>query len=436
MPKKSPRKIRRQGDLPAGFQWRDGRPRWIPSPDRRQQGWRGVDLKDAWGRWLGRGPAIERAQAIADAVRAHAAGQATPPAFAAFAPKAAASAAAAVGSPRSIGALVDGFLADPKPGRVKLGDKTRSDYKSKLGALLETIAVAQALEPVALRAIDVDLLLPPEFGSDRPFLLADAYDAMIEARGEHMAHGVITAASAWLSWVVKKKRALAINPVQLVERSTPDGRIVVYDWNELRALVAAAESLGFPSIADAIVLAVDLSWAQQDLLALTWGQVSGDFKVKHRRIKTGVAGNPPLLAIGRARIEVIRARWKDQTVQPLHVLVCELTGRRWQPDVFRHKFAEVRAEAAKLLPAIADKQFRDFRDTAITYAQHVLSVEQICTRSLHDPKRAREVISKHYGALGQDLADGAADKLDAHFKKMGYTFDPVLTLPPPAAGEG
>lgn len=433
MPRKASRRQRRHGDLPAGFRWRDGRPRWEPSPTRRAEGWRGTDLKDGWRRWLDKGEAIKRAEAIAAAVAGWAAGEPVPPSLLELAPKGAgAGRQLAAEGPRSIGALIDGFLADPKPGRAPLADKTKADYRSKLAALVATIAAANQISAEALRAIDVDLLLPPPFGSDKPFLLADAYDAMTLTRGAHMAHGVLAAASAWLAWVMKKKRALALNPAQLVERSTPDGRIVIFEWAELRAMVAAAEWLGLTSIADAIILAVDLSWAQQDLLALTWGQLSDDGHVKHRRIKTGVAGNPPLLAPGRERMAKIRARWHNQPVRPTHILVCELTGQRWAADTFRHCFALVReAASAEAGPAILGKHFRDLRDTAITYGQDAgLTIEQICTRSLHDPERARAVISKHYGALGQDLADGAAEKLEAHYARMGYTFD----APAPAKG--
>src|SRR5581483_12041436 len=108
MPK---RRQRRHGDLPAGFVWREGRPRWVPSPARRKQGWRATDLKDAWGKWLPRGAAIEKAQAIADAVDRWVAGHAVPSAMVAIAPKGAdlAGALGAALNPRSIGVLLDAY---------------------------------------------------------------------------------------------------------------------------------------------------------------------------------------------------------------------------------------------------------------------------------------------------------------------------------------
>lgn len=444
---KSRRRQRGHGVLPAGFLWRDGRPRWVPSPARRKQGWRGLDLKDAWGNWLARGPAIERAEAIAAAVAAWAAGQAVPPAFAAIAPKGAdlAGASSAQLSPRAIGTLLDAYTGNvearvPSSDKFnRLAPKTQADYRSKLKRFVETLAAVEdpkapsaAKKVAATRALDIDCLLPPGFGEPGDFELELAYETLREKAGEHMAHGVMACVSAWLAWCVKKKRIWPSNPAELVERQTPDGRIVVYEWPEIVALVKAADEKGLKSIGDAIILAVDLSWSQQDLLAMTRAQVSQDFKVKHRRIKTGVAGNPPLLALGRARMEQIYARHRAEKVQPLAVLVCELTGQAWAADTFRHYFAEVREAAAAALgktdaakgAALRAKQFRDLRDTAVTYCNDAgLTVAEICSRTLHSPSRAQEVLSKHYGAIGQAMTDAAADKLDAHFQAMGYTFE-------------
>lgn len=444
----SPKRRQRGHDvLPAGFKWRDGRPRWEPSPSRRRLGWRGVDLKDAWGKWLAKGPAIERAEAIAKAVSAWVAGEPAPPAFAAIAPKGAVDKGAtkAVLNPRSIGTLRDAYYASP--GFSRLADKTQRDYKSKIGRLLEVIAAekdaAKLAKKVAIvEALDIDILLPPAFDAPGDFELELAYETLRSEAGDSMAYGVLAATSAWLTWCVKKKRIWPTNPAALVERGAPDGRIVVYDWPEIVALVRAADALNLRSIGDAIILGLDLSWSQQDLLALNWGQVSKDGHVKHRRIKTGVAGNPPLLALGVARVAEILARYPNNVVPAATepVLVCETTGRRWEADHFRHKFGEVRAAAAvdkkNPQPTVLERQFRDLRDTAVTYAYEAgLELQEICSRTLHKPERAQAVITKHYGSIRQAVADRAAEKLNAHFEKVGYSLTPLAALPAPAAEE-
>lgn len=51
--------------------WRDGRPRWEPSPTARTFGFKGVDLKDENGRWLSYEDAVARADEINAQLDAH-----------------------------------------------------------------------------------------------------------------------------------------------------------------------------------------------------------------------------------------------------------------------------------------------------------------------------------------------------------------------------
>ena len=63
----------------------------------------------------------------------------------------------------------------------------------------------------------------------------------------------------------------------------------------------------------------------------------------------------------------------------------------------------------------------------MTYAYEAgLDIPEICTRTQHNPTRAQAVIERHYGALRQGVADAGAAKLDAHFERMGYTFEQQL----------
>ena len=432
----APKRRQRAHDvLPAGFAWRDGRPRWIPSPTRRRQGWKAIDLRDGMGRFLAKGPAVSRAEEIAAAVKGWSEGKPVPSAFVAIAPKGSVlkGVTSADLAPRAIGTLLEAYYASPK--FMSRAPRTQVDYRNKIRRLLEVVACPEPpltrdgkrdkaridAKVEALKRLDIDFFTPPAFDAAGESVLETAYDTLREQAGTSQAFGVLAAASAWFGWCVKKRRVWASNPAAGVERETPDGRIRVAGYDELEALVASANALGLASIADAVILAVDLSWSQQDLLALTWGQIAADGRVKHRRIKTGVAGNPPLLAAGRRRLELVRERWREARVRPTHVLVREATSLAWDEHAFRHAYADVRAHAAARCAAVADLQFRDLRDTAVTYGIEAgLTVEEICSRTLHEPARAQAVITKHYGAIRQEVADGAARKLDAHLASKGY----------------
>ena len=440
--------------VPAGWHWRDARPRWVPSPTLRRAGWKGFDLRDAAGRWLSKGASIDAAQAIVVAVAAWRAGGLVPPQLAACAPPGATQAPGA-GRPaptedrRALGALLDAYLGNPDKGVAMSREfeaiRNKGDRRSKLSRLVDVLA-GYPLKPTkaadlpkyraareAVRAFSIDVLEPPAF-EDTPDLsqaqgpLYDAYWTLHDKVGRNMAHGVLADASAWLEWCVQR-RALRQNWAKLVNRETPPGRIRVGSWPELAALIAAAEAAGLPSIADAIVLGVDLSWSQVDRLKLTWAQITtrpddGAVLVKGARQKTGRKGETPLLdALGKPRLAAIRQRQAaiyGANVTPTHVLICELTGKPWTGDHYRHKFAEVRTAAALKVPSVATLRDQDLRDTAITVGKSAgLTNEQIATRSLHSMKRIADVLDKHYTELGQDIADAGAGKLNVYLKAMG-----------------
>lgn len=431
--------------VPAGWHWRDGRPRWIPSPALRALGFKGRDLKDDKGRWLARGASIDAAQALVQAAAEVRAGRAA---------MAAAPDAAPAHDRRSIGALLDAYLASREFAAIR----NQIDRRSKLSRLVDVLSgylVQPAPVPAGRRAdtmaapelarlraaraaydaaraetrsFSIDVLEPPSF-DDTPDLsraqgpLYDVYWKLREGVGLNMAHGVMADTSAWLEWCVRR-RAIRQNWAKLIDRQIPPGRIRVGTWDELRALIASAEALGLPSIADAVILGVDLSWSQVDRLSLTWGQISADGRVKGSRQKTGRKGETPLLAgLGLPRIEAIRARQRGlygPNVTPTHVIVCELTGKAWTTDHYRHRFAEVRDHAAKTVPSVATLRDQDLRDTAITIGKMAgLTDEQIASRSLHSLKRIRDVLDKHYVEIGQDIADAGAERLNAYLLGQG-----------------
>lgn len=443
--------------VPAGWHWRDARPRWIPSPTLRRAGWRGRDLKDPAGRWLARGASIDAAQAIVAAVAAWKAGGLVPPALADFAPQGAAlTPGAGLPSPaedrRSIGFLLDAFLGAPErgipPSREFLAVRNQADRRSKLSRLLDVLAgwpekplksapaaTRQAWQDARerVRGFSIDVLEPPTF-EDTPDLsvaqgpLHDAYWTLHEKVGRNMAHATLAEASIFLAWCVKH-RAIRQNWAMLVDRQTPPGRIRVGTWPELAALIEAAEAAGLPSIADSIILGVDLSWSQVDRLKLTWAQVNGPdaegrITVRGARQKTGRKGETPLLAsLGAARILAIRARQAARfgpNVTPTHVLISELTGKPWHKRYYYAKFNEIRAAAALKVPSVATLRDQDLRDTAITVGRAAgLSNAEIATRSLHSMKRIADVLDKHYTELGQEIADDGARKLNDYLQARG-----------------
>ena len=407
MPAKSKSKAKNNA-LPPYLEPNNGRPRWNPGPKLKALGWRSRVLLGPQDEPLDLPEAITRARQINAAVAAFLDGVPVPPAFADFAP------ASAVQTPgkkalhtpvshRSIGYLLDTYLTE---GVTKLSPKSLKDYEGKIRATLQTIAGLNRKDLSAIRAADIILLKEPDEGSGLPFHLLDAYDHLLKTKGPNWSRACLTATSAWLSWVKFKKRLLAgPNPCLSIKCETVEGRTVTWDDDEIAALVEAADYVGLPSIGDAIILALDLSWAQQDVLAMTWSQIQGDHAFG-ARLKTGVTMFPQLGPEACARLADIRRRhteWPPLYRKTEHVVCSELDHQPWKADYFRHWFSMIRDIASAEAPyglgnnGVREKRFQDLRDTAITKLNEMgISDQMIATRSGHQFGSVTATTNKHY----------------------------------------
>lgn len=443
MPK---RKIRSHGQVPAGWTWRDGRPRWNAGPGLRKAGWKsGQDLKDARGQWLARGPSIDAAQAIADAVALWRAGEEIPLAFSPLAPAGARVEGAPTPvrpgelDPFSLGALETAFLAHIETERSA---GTLKDYRGKMARLVDSfggfaklparddeaghrLRKVRAAETRAMLIFTFEPYEDPKLGLLDPWTAA--YQQLKKHAGENQAYGVMATAGSFLSWINAYKTRRVMNWAGVVQRTTPDGRIVTLSWEEIVALVRAADTLGLHSIGDAIVLAFDTGWSQVDVLQLTWAQVQ-DGRLAGARQKTGRKGTTPLTFLGRQRLAALEARRRagdpkaDNVTALLKgpVILCERTGKAWKSDHFRHLFAEVRFWAAWSAPGLTDKTFADLRDTAFTWGTDAgLSNEGKASRSRHSLRNIDQMADRHYGEISSDVADQAAAQMEALYRARG-----------------
>ncbi|MFC5346299.1 hypothetical protein ACETK8_15945 [Brevundimonas staleyi] len=462
--KPAKRRQRPHGVLPVGFDWRDGRPRWLPSPTRRAQGWKPCDFVVRSPRsgavWLSKGDAIARAEAINAAVAAWTLkGTPVPADMAAFAPPGAHDGTALTPQQkldrRAIGALIDEWLRTPKftlpRGQGGLAATTVADYRSKIHVFQQALVEGEDEKALAqLRALPIETLAAPEEEADDDFAVEDAYQWLLANRGHNMAHGVTQVASVFFGWLKTKKRmaAFAINPVALIDRTPPAGRIRVGTPEEMAALVASADALGLPSIGDSVLLALDLGWSLKDILALdkrrlvklpdgTGAQAWHVARVS--RAKTGVASSEiPLLAIGSAAVDRIFARHAGRAVSPTRLIVREDSPRNrsgvWTNNAFNKAWRQVRDHAAATAPSLLTGDgdegsdfngafdFMDTRDTFITLARSAgLEASEVCKRSLHkDEAHVLRLWAKHYGTGNAAVGRSGARKMSAHLEASGW----------------
>lgn len=149
-------------------------------------------------------------------------------------------------------------------------------------------------------------------------------------------------------------------------------------WQEFDALVSAADRLGWHALGTAIVLAVFSGQRQADIIAAAPSDfVSIDTEQNAEpiivwmieRSKRQNRGQIPLHPEASARM---RACLPEDPESRDRLLIDEATRKPYSGDLFRKRWAAVRAEARKAAPSLRTSplQFRDLRRTFGVWARH------------------------------------------------------------------
>ncbi len=352
---------------------------------------------------------------------------------------------------RVIDLLEDWFRSIEKEG--KLSPKTIASYAKNKAATMykpRTRAERAAEKPLEIEPF----VLARVTAIEEPEVVA-FYNYQRATRGHHMALAIVATISAAFTWgKLNAYWRTRDNPALKLDLSRPDGRRVFFFDHEIRALLAAADHLGRPSIGDAILLGLFTGQRQGDRLDLEdVGLVNGRRVI--RQSKTGALVEIPETARLKERLEQAAVRraaialrlGQKENQRAKAIVVNESTGRAWQQDDYRHWFGEVRRVAYEGVidyEATAKQQWEtnepvykiaptpslmfkpgkfktdaDLRDTAVTWLANAdCSLLEICAISGHSPASA-QTIMKHYLSLGRELADRGIAKLEAWMQREG-----------------
>lgn len=251
---------------------------------------------------------------------------------------------------RSIAALAAAYKSDPD----FLGKKpaTQTDYLKRLRVICARWGSAKAasIDKPAMRAWYVQI---------RDTSGVTQADRVLAVMSILMSHAEL------IGW-----RAENSNPCFRLKRTATPPRSRHASFEEIRALLDAADRLGLSSMADACLLSLLQGQRQTDIIN---ARIS-DFTVsrvgdlprwtwKLRRSKRGTLGamclHPVVLDRIRARIEA----GSPETC----IVLSEATGAPYSGDSFRRSFAAVRSSAAGEAPSLCAGgdvlQFRDLRRT-------------------------------------------------------------------------
>lgn len=436
---------KRRTRLPSlrnGMKWRDGRPRWEPSPAMRAVGVKGADLKDEAGAWLERGAAIAAADArmlwarlIRDAGDVGPAGDEARLALGGALDRLPAAKDAGDrqrrvlvddlvqlararlgGAPgpsrtaaggRTVQAMIDGYFADVEAGKVEIAKATAKNYRTMSRRVLAKFSgPVGEISRGALRAWYVELK---------------------ESAGVPVANLAIGAMGSFLRWASWQDWIVA-SPATKLGRSANPGRRMIWTVAHELAFAPWCDAHGFTDVADGCIAGLWTGARPFDLCAVdveqlqarTWRFVPHKGKRRGREANPGVL-RPLELRVERRLREIAAAPVRGLASNPL--LVNPETGRRHDTASLGGRFRKAKAAAlvAGALPAsFQPLHVADTRDTCVTrlYLADV-GLDRIPSWTGHSPSDRDEILRTHYLALLDEAALEDAAKLEVWAKKQG-----------------
>ncbi|PDT80605.1 hypothetical protein [Sinorhizobium sp. BJ1] len=381
--------------------WRDGRPRFEPSPTLRKLGYKGEDLKTADGRWMTAGEALDWSNAFAKQLagekrkaRMRKTGRHEPtqvPASPALKPT------------YPVRQLFDDWLNVSKnPSIADRADNTMRDYRQKAKVFENHLPDVYAAEAEALT---------------KPICIG-LYDVLRTKAGIATAAGAMRILGIALQWAMDRGKFpdMHVNPAHKLRMKVPDPRIRFATKQEMKVLVETADAMGAHEMGDMYTLAVWSGQRQADRLEFQLaGRERG--RITFRQGKTKVIVSMPEAPELRKRLLAAEQRRKTAEVISPYVILNEEDWKPFKADRYRRRYEDIRRAAARQLPSLKTLRDQDFRDTAVTWlAMADCTIPQICAITGHSFKTANDIL-KHYLAMNPDLADSAMAKMITWFEK-------------------
>lgn len=430
-------------NLRNGLKWREGRPRWEPSPSNRKAGLKGLDLRDG-AAWLQRGEAVticDTRAHLADLIRPAVAGDL----------KARASlerVLAALGPPETPDekmrrALVQDLLeaasqalqrdapaAPVAPGQHTVREMVEGYFERP--PLRPNPKGGPPLPPAAgtlkvYRSVSHKFL--DEFGNRaassigkgelRTWYLKLCQGLSVATANVTM--GAVGAFFAWASW--QTPPWITSNPTHKLGLSSAVGRLVFWTLQEERAFTAWCDAHAYEDVADAVVFLAWTGASPVDACKPTLPELSGETwrYVRHKTRRKSQEALPGLLQPVKDRVALRAGR----TVATLDqgFLIDPRGPRRHTPETLGARFREARKAAidARDMPkGFADKRLQDLRDTCISrLAWAGVPLDRIPPWSGHTRADAQDVLRESYLCLREQETLDDLRRLEAWARKEG-----------------
>ena len=185
-----------------------------------------------------------------------------------------------------------------------------------------------------------------------------------------------------------------------------------FTWDEVQAVVAAADAAGVPSMGTALVIAFACVQRITDVLDLRRKHVAGG-RLKFRQRKTGFEVDMALPPIVAERLAAAPAL----STPTQHLIVSESTKAAYHEKTASRVFKRlIDAMAATDRPSLAGKQLRDGRRSGfVQYVLDGVAIPFVCSMSGHSIEEGMSIV-EHYLPKTADQADRAVSALSVKWR--------------------
>jgi integrase len=213
-----------------------------------------------------------------------------------------------------------------------------------------------------------------------------------------MAAAEIRVLQALYSWGGRNGWRLADNSASRQKLRATAAKGKLWTPAAVAAFAAKADGKNWHSIGTAVILNAWIGQRMGDVIALPLNVYRDGSLGPFNQSKTGACVELPIdlvpalkerLAAQLARQAEAGKKWK---VTPTTLLVCESTGRAWDPHHFRHVFAAIRAECSEAEGLV----FRTLRHSAVTWlAEAGCELPLIAGVTGHSLKTVEQIVDRH-----------------------------------------
>jgi integrase len=245
---------------------------------------------------------------------------------------------------------------------------------------------------------------------------AEQFWASMNERGPAMAlHVIGRCAQLWTYAMDLDEDVVVRNPFLRLGLPQQPSRSQVWRPGQIAAVMQQAIDMGRPSLALAVILAINTAQRPIDICAMRWSQYDGRV-ITLTQIKTGATVTIPVTAELKVALDNAKQARTEGKVVALAangdgpIVLNENSGRAWLRDRLSHAFRAVCQAAG--IPATL--QFRDLRRTATTHlAEAGCSLHEIAAIGGWSVQTVASMMAV-YGKVNLSMAESAVAKLEAY----------------------